>query len=209
MRLEKERAEIIAYCLKMLADDLTVSTSGNISVRVDDLVAITPSGVDYDSLDPQDICVIDLDGNVVEGTRTPSTEVPLHLLVYRETDAKAVIHTHPVYSTVVGTLVDETPVIHYMLSIHGGPVRVAPYATFGTQELADNVKSAMRDRSAVLMRNHGAVCWGDNLHTAFNRATYLEWVCKCWIIAKGVGEPSLLDGVQLQTVIDKLGSYGK
>ena len=124
MLYEKERQAIIDTCLDMVRDRLTLGTSGNVSVRIDDHVCITPSGFDYDRLTPADITVMDLEGTIVEGNPKPSSEVPMHLLVYRETDAEAVIHTHPRYGTVVGTLVDETPLIHYMLAPCGGPVRV-------------------------------------------------------------------------------------
>jgi len=200
MLLEAERTQIIECCRKMTVDELTVGTSGNVSVRVGDLVAISPSGIDYDVLTPELIVVTDLEGNVVDGTKRPSTELPMHLLVYSQTDAQAVVHTHPVYSTAVGTICDETPAIHYMLSLHGGSVRVAPYAPFGSEELAHHVATAMKDRSAVLMQNHGAVCYGEDLHSAYNRALYLEWVCKVWIIASGVGNPHLLSPEQMEIV---------
>lgn len=210
MILEQERQAVIDACHKMVADDLTVGTSGNISVRSGDLVAITPSGIDYDDLTPEAITVIDMDGTIVDGPYKPSTEVPLHLLVYKQTDAQAVVHTHPVYATVVGTLQPETPVIHYMLSLHGGPVRVAPYAIFGSDELAENIKQAMTDRYAVLMENHGAICWGKNLKEAHNRALYLEWVCRVWVTAKSVGDPKLLTADELNAVIGKLSTgYGQ
>lgn len=209
MLVEKERAEVIEYCLKMARDDLTVGTSGNISVRVGDLVVITPSGVDYEALTPEMIVVTDLTGTVVDGSTTPSSELAMHLLVYARTDATAVIHTHPVYSTVVGTLAPETPTIHYMLALHGGAVRVAPYAPYGTTELAENVAEAMAGRSAVLMQNHGAICYGSSLHSAYSRALYLEWVCKVWVLAKGIGDPHLLTSDELAVVAAKLGSYGQ
>lgn len=208
MILERERADVVEYCQKMMADELTVGTSGNISVRAGDLIAITPSGVDYDQLTPASICVLDLDGNVVDGDLKPSSEVPMHTLVYQETDAKAVIHTHPVYATVVSTLCTETPTIHYMLALHGGAVRVASYAPFGTDELAENIRTAMVDRHAVIMENHGATCWGADLHAAHSRSLYLEWVCRVWVTARSIGDPRLLDREELAVVQRKLGSYG-
>lgn len=190
---DQEREEIIAYCLRMLEDDLTLGTSGNISVRVDDHVLITPSGVPYDQLTAESICVLDLVGNHLEGDLKPSTEVPFHTLVYARTDARAVIHTHPVHGTVVSTLVDEVPLIHYMLAPLGGPVRVARYARFGTAELAANVGRAMAGRNGVLLQNHGAACWGPDLASAYTRCEYLEWVCKVWVVARSTGlEPRLL-----------------
>lgn len=209
MLLKQSRQDIIDYCLAMVRDELTLGTSGNISIRQDDLVAITPSGVDYDVLTPEMITVIDMDGKHVEGDMKPSSEVPMHLLIYRETSAKAVIHTHPLYGTALGLLVDETPLAHYMLAPCGGPVRVADYATFGSDRLAANVKAAMEGRSAVLLRNHGATCWADTLQAAYSKATYLEWCCRLWLTAKSAGEPRLLTSEEFDEVMAKIGSYGQ
>lgn len=208
MLYEKERQAIIDICLDMVRDRLTLGTSGNVSVRIGDHVCITPSGFDYDKLTPADITVIDLDGNLVEGNPKPSSEVPMHLLVYHETDAKAVIHTHPRYGTVVGTLVDETPMIHYMLAPCGGAVRVAKYARFGSDELAENVRTAMVGRSAVLLENHGATCWGTSLADAYNKCAYLEWVCEVWVKAKALGDPHLLSAEQFDEVVDEISRSG-
>jgi len=106
MQLPDERAELVEYCLRMQADDLTVGTSGNLSVRSGDLIAITPSGVVYDDLTPEAICVIDLNGNVVEADLEPSSEVPMHTSVYRATDARAVVHSHPMYCTTLSVTMD-------------------------------------------------------------------------------------------------------
>lgn len=203
MRNLSERLAIIDHCLRMLTDDLTVATSGNVSIRTGERVLITPSGIDYDQLTPEMICEVDLAGAQTGGHLTPSVEVPMHLLIYRNSpDAGAVVHTHGLYSSAVSTLVEQTPIIHYMIGILGGPVRVAPYAPFGSQELADNVERAMEGRTGVLMANHGAVCWGADLHEAYKRATYLEWVCRLWLTAKNVGEPRLLSDEQLDAVLD-------
>ena len=133
MQLPEERAALVEYCLRMQADDLTVGTSGNLSVRSGHLIAITPSGVVYDDLTPEAICVIDLDGNVVEADLDPSSEVPMHTSVYRATDAGAVVHSHPMYCTALSVTLDEVPPVHYMLALLGGPVRVAPYARFAAR----------------------------------------------------------------------------
>lgn len=106
MQLPDERAALVDYCRRMQADDLTVGTSGNLSVRSGDLIAITPSGVPYEDLTPEAICVIDLAGQVVEADLDPSSEVPMHTSVYRATDAGAVVHTHPLYCTALSVLLD-------------------------------------------------------------------------------------------------------
>jgi L-fuculose-phosphate aldolase len=161
------------------------------------------------ALAPERICVITLDGEHVDGPDNPSTEVPMHTVVYENTDALAVLHTHPVYATVLGTLVDEMPLIHYMLALLGGPVRVAPYAQFGTEELARNCDVAMRDRYAVLLQNHGATTYGDTLAKAYSRSIYLEWLCRIYCEAKALGEPRLLTTVELDAVAEALSTYGQ
>lgn len=208
MLMHKERELIIEYGRRMLTDGLTVGTSGNISVRVGENIAITPSGVEYEALAPEDICVITLDGDHVDGPDNPSSEVPMHTVVYQNTDALAVVHTHPVYATVLGTLVDEIPPIHYMLALLGGPVRVAPYAQFGTQELARRCSEAMKDRYGVLLRNHGATTYGGTLAKAYSRSIYLEWLCRIYCEAKALGEPRLLTAAEFDAAAGPVSTYG-
>jgi len=209
MLLPDERAAIVEYCLKMQADALTVGTSGNLSVRSGDLIAITPSGVVYDHLTPETVCVIDLDGTVVEGDLEPSSEVPMHTAVYRATDAGAVVHSHPMYCTALSVTRDEVPPVHYMLALLGGPVRVAPYARFGSPELAQGSVDAMAGRSGVLLRNHGATTYGPTLAKAYTRSLYLEWVCRLYHQAKQIGEPTLLTPEQLEEVGQVIDTYGQ
>ena len=209
MLLPDERAAVVEYCLKMQADDLTVGTSGNLSVRSGDLIAITPSGVNYDELTPETVCVIDLDGDVVEADLDPSSEVPMHTAVYRGTDAGAVVHSHPMYCTALSVTRDEVPPVHYMLALLGGPVRVAPYARFGSPELAQGSVDAMAGRTGVLLRNHGATTYGPTLAKAYTRSLYLEWVCKLYHQASLIGEPALLTAEQMQEVAGVIDSYGQ
>src|SRR5215212_6224197 len=197
MLLPDERAALVDYCLKMQADDLTVGTSGNLSVRSGDLIAITPSGVNYDDLTPEAICVIDLDGGVVEADLEPSSEVPMHTSVYRATDAGAVVHSHPMYCTAISVTMDEVPPVHYRLALLGGP------------ELAQGSVDAMAGRSGVLLRNHGATTYGPTLAKAYTRSIYLEWVCKLYHVASQLGEPALLTQEQLDEVAEGIGAYGQ
>jgi L-fuculose-phosphate aldolase len=209
MKLTEERAALVDYCLRMQADALTVGTSGNLSVRSGNLIAITPSGVSYDELTPEAICVVDLDGKVVEAELDPSSEVPMHTSVYRATDAGAVVHTHPLYCTALSVLMDEVPPVHYMLALLGGPVRVAPYARFGSPELAQNSVMAMEGRTGVLLRNHGATTYGESLAKAYTRSIYLEWVCRLYHQARLLGEPALLTPEQLDEVGAVIDTYGQ
>jgi L-fuculose-phosphate aldolase len=209
MKLAEERAALVDYCQRMQRDELTVGTSGNLSVRPGGLIAITPSGVVYDDLTPEAICVIDLDGNLVEADLDPSSEVPMHTSVYRATNAGAVVHSHPMYCTTLSVLMDEVPPVHYMITLLGGPVRVAPYARFGSPELAQGSVDAMADRTGVLLRNHGATTYGDTLAKAYTRSIYLEWVCKLYHQAKLIGEPTLLTQEQLDEVAKVIDTYGQ
>ena len=209
MLLSDERAAIVDYCQRMEADDLTVGTSGNLSIRSGDTIAITPSGVPYNALTPELVCVIGLDGDVVEAELDPSSEVPMHTAVYRATDAGAVVHTHPMYGTALSVTRDEVPPVHYMIALLGGPVRVAPYARFGSPELAQGSVDAMAGRTGVLLRNHGATTYGDSLDKAYTRSLYLEWVCRLYHQASQIGEPALLTPEQLEDVAKALGTYGQ
>jgi L-fuculose-phosphate aldolase len=176
---------------------------------VGDHIAMTPSGVAYSALTPEAICVIDVDGDVVEAELEPSSEVPMHTAVYRATDAGAVVHTHPLYGTALSVTRDEVPPVHYMIALLGGPVRVAPYARFGSPELAQGSVAAMEGRTGALLRNHGATTYGDTLDKAYTRSLYLEWVCRLYHQACQIGEPTLLTPEQLDEVAKALGTYGQ
>lgn len=208
-RLEPERAEIVRYAQRLRPDHLVVGMSGNISARSGDLVAITPTGVDYDELSPEKISVLRLDGAQVDGELAPSSEVPMHLAVYQRTTATAVVHTHSPYATTLSTLVDELPPIHYMLAQLGGAVRVAPYATFGTDELARNMVEGLEGRSAVILQNHGTITTGATLAQAYDRSITLEWLSELYYRARLFGTPHLLAAEEIDTVVQALRNYGQ
>ncbi|GHI08701.1 fuculose phosphate aldolase [Streptomyces cellostaticus] len=202
---------VVATARRTVADGLVVGTSGNVSARVGDLVLVTPSGVPYDRLTPDDITGVDLDGRQVLGTLVPTSELPMHLAVYRTTDARAVVHTHAVHATAVSTLLTELPPIHYMAGAMGGPVRVAPYATYGTDELAENMLRALAGRSGCLLRNHGMITYGTTLDQAYDRTAQLEWMCHLWLTASAVPglAPSLLTEEQMGEAGARLKEYGQ
>jgi L-fuculose-phosphate aldolase len=207
--MAEERAEIVEYCLRMDAAGLTVGTSGNVSVRWGDLVAITPTGVDYATLTAEQVSVVDSTGRPVAPGPRPSSELPMHLAVYRETAAGAVVHTHPPVGTALSTVVDELPGIHYLVMRLGGPVRVAPYAPYGSPELAEAGARAMAGRSAVLLRNHGATTCGRDLAQAYDRAELLEWLCGLYHRAQQIGTPTLLTEAELAEAGERLARYGQ
>jgi L-fuculose-phosphate aldolase len=202
---------VVETARRTAADGLVVGTSGNVSARVGDIVLVTPSGVPYDRLGPRDAVGVDIEGRQVLGDLVPTSELPLHLAVYRETDAAAVVHTHAVHATAVSTLVTELPLVHYAAAMLGGPVRTAAYARYGTRELADAMLAALRDRTACLLRNHGTVAYGATLDEAYDRTAQLEWMCRLWLTASSVPghRPSLLAPAQLRDVQDALEGYGQ
>ncbi|NLU67439.1 class II aldolase/adducin family protein [Streptomyces sp. HNM0574] len=202
---------LVEVARRTVTDGLVVGTSGNVSVRVGDTVLVTPSGIPYDRLGPGELCAVDLDGRRVAGHTVPTSELPMHLAVYRNTGARAVVHTHAVHATAVSTLVTELPAVHYMTAALGGPVRVAPYATYGSDELAAHMLTALEGRSGCLLQNHGTVVHGADLDQAYDRTAQLEWMCRVWLTASGVPgrTPSLIPPDELDRVADKLSRYGQ
>ncbi len=187
-----------------------MGTAGNVSVRVGDLVAVSPSGLDYDDLTPDLVGVHRLDGTPVDAPLEPSSELPLHLAIYARTTAEAVVHTHAVASTALSCVVSEVPASHYYTAMFGGPVRVAPYATFGSDELAHDVAAALEGRSAALMGNHGAVVVAGSLVKALNLVRYLEYVCDVHLRALSTGLPvRTLEPAEIDRVAALLGGYGQ
>ncbi|WP_326566712.1 class II aldolase/adducin family protein [Amycolatopsis rhabdoformis] len=215
MILEEERAALCDHARRLAPDGLVVGTSGNLSIRDGALIAVTPTGVPYESLRPADIPIVDLSGAVIEGELKPTSELPMHLAVYHHaTDPdgapiSAVVHTHSAHATAVSTLVDEVPPIHYMLATIGRSARVAPYATYGTSTLATAILPALHSRRGCLLANHGTLTYGSTLAAAYDRARQLEWLCQVWLLARSAGTPALLPGEEIERVVEKLRGYGQ
>lgn len=210
--LDEARAGVLATARRMLADGLVVATSGNVSARVGDSIVVTPTGVPYDSLTPGDLPILTLAGEQVGGRMAPTSEVPLHLGLYTDSAREpvgAVVHTHSTYATAVSTLTREVPAVHYVLALCGGSVRVADYATYGSEALAANVREAMTGRTAALMANHGSIAVGTDLDDAYERVTQLEWASRVYLIAAAAGTPSLLPDGELDVAAAKLAGYGQ
>ncbi|MGW5737917.1 MULTISPECIES: class II aldolase/adducin family protein [Streptomyces] len=209
--VERAWSELVAAARRTVTDGLVVGTSGNVSVRVGDTILVTPSGVPYDRLGPRDAVGVDTDGHRLFGDLAPTSELPMHLAVYRTTRAAAVVHTHAVHATAVSTLVPELPPVHYMAAALGGPVRVARYAPYGSDELAENMLRALRDRTGCLLQNHGTITYGDTLDQAYDRTAQLEWMARLWLTASSVPghAPTLLTAGQLREAEDRLRGYGQ
>jgi L-fuculose-phosphate aldolase len=188
-----------------------VGTAGNVSVRSGDHVVVTPSGGVFGEMKAEEMPVVDMRGEPVDGDLAPTSELALHLSLYERMDAGAVVHTHAPFATALSCVVDEVPPVHYQMLQVGGSLRVAPYATFGTEELAENVHRALEGRTACLMQNHGAVGYGHDLAYAVESALLVEWACRLYWTARTIGTPSTLTDEQLQDVaaqVVRLG-YGK
>ncbi len=192
----------VARAARALAEaGLLIGTAGNVSLRTGELVAVTGTGVVLADCTNADVTLVTLDGEVVDGTLGPTSELDLHLGVYAATDAAAVVHTHAPYSTAVACVLDELPVIHYQQLLLGGTVRVAPYATFGSPELAAQVRAALVDRQAALMGSHGSVAIGATLDKAVEHALLLEWLATLHHRASALGEPRVLTDDEQTAVV--------
>jgi L-fuculose-phosphate aldolase len=178
--LAQERQELAEAGRRLAARGLVIGTSGNLSLRAGDLVAVTPTGGVISELTADQMTVIGLDGAVTDGDLAPTSEVPLHLAIYRTTFATAVAHTHATMSTAIGLVADEIPLIHYAMLNLGGAVRVAPYACYGTEELASHVVKALEYKQAALMRNHGSIAIGSSMARATDNLELLEWAAQTY-----------------------------
>jgi L-fuculose-phosphate aldolase len=207
--VQASRQRIASAAQRLAADGLVHGTAGNISERIDDLVAVTPTGGEFATLGPEQVVVVDLDGDPVEGGLLPTSELALHLGVYRSYDAGAVVHTHAPFATAVACVLEhELPVVHYQMLALGGPVRIAPYATFGTTELAEQTVAALEGRAAALMANHGAITYGLNLDAAVAQSTLLEWGCELYWRAAAIGAPRALDADQQREFVEAVTERG-
>ena len=202
MRLSDERMAVVEGGRRLAARGLVIGSSGNLSMRAGDQVVVTPTGLEIGDMKPEDMSIVDLDGTWVEGRLKPTSEVPLHLAIYRNTGAAAIAHTHAVTSAAVSCTCTELPPIHYNCLQLGGPVRVAPYATYGSKQLAENVVEAIAGgRNAALMANHGSIAYGDSMNKACDRLELLEWLCEHYAASVAIGTPRPLTSAELDDVI--------
>lgn len=212
MLLQKEREEIVAYGKKMISSGLTKGTGGNISIfnREQGLIAISPSGLEYYGTKPEDVVIVNLDGEVVEGARKPSSELDMHLIYYRNReDINALVHTHSPYAKTIATLGWELPAVSYLIAFAGPNVRCAPYETFGTRQLAEAAFEGMIDRRAVLLANHGLMAGANNIKMAFTVAEEIEFCAQIYYQTKSVGEPKLLPEDEMENLAKKFEGYGQ
>jgi L-fuculose-phosphate aldolase len=208
--LDAAREAVAAAARRLAAEGLVLGTAGNVSARAGELVAVSPTGAVLAELAPEAVAVVDLDGHTVHGDYAPTSEIALHLGAYRRHRAGAVVHAHSPVGTALACVLDELPLVHYQMLALGGPIRVAPYATFGTPELAELVLDALEGRAAALMANHGMIALGPDLDAAIDNALLLEWASEVYWRAAAIGRPRTLDSGQAQDFVDAVSArrYG-
>ena len=213
MILEKERQLIVEYGKKLLENNLTTGTGGNLSIlnRDQNLLAISPSGVDYYQITKEDIVILDLEKNIIEGNNKPSSELAMHLTVYKNRkDINSVVHTHSIFATSVACLNIDLPPVHYMIAVAGDKVPCADYASFGTDKLAQNaVESLGKKYKAVLLSNHGLLSCGKDISEAFNIAEEIEYVAEVYLRTKAVGDPVIISSEEMNKMETAFKNYGQ
>ena len=214
MKNLEKRKEVIKYSIKLNTTNLSPLRSGNISVKsIENSVEgflITPSGKKYDTLKEEDIVFVSNDGNHDTNLK-PSSEWRFHKDIYlKKTDAKAIVHAHSPHASAVSSHGKDIPAFHYMIALAGGDsIKCAKYATFGTQELSDNIIDALENRKACLMSNHGQVAFGENLESAFELAEELENICHQYINTIKLGDPKILSSSEMDVILEKVKNYKK
>jgi L-fuculose-phosphate aldolase len=193
---------LAAAARALAAEGLVRGTSGNLSLRAGDLIAVTPTGAQLAELQASEVVVVDRDGCVLDGALAPTSELGLHLALYARYDCGAVVHTHAPVATALACVLDELPVVHYEQLLLGGAVRVAPYRTFGSPELAAVAADALDGRTAALLANHGTIAHGATLDDALRATRLLEWVSEVYWRSAAIGTPRTLDDTQIQAVVD-------
>jgi L-fuculose-phosphate aldolase len=208
------REEVARVAKRLIDSGLVTGTSGNVSARTPKGdILLTPSGVDYGVLEPEDVVLVDVEGVVLEGSLEPSSETPMHTGIYRvRAEVGAVVHTHSIYATTLACLGWHIPPIHYMLTTlsDDGHIPLAPYTTYGTEELAAYASDALGEsRNACLLQNHGTITVGESPEEAFSRTVVLEEMAEIYYRTKVAGEPVLLSPEQIEEVSAKISGYGQ
>jgi len=209
---ENEKKEIIKAALSLKEYRLISLSGGNVSVRTEsNHIIITPSGMMYETMVPEDLVVLDIEGNTIEGTRRVSVDVEAILYILKNiSEVNAVIHTHQVYATAVGLVMDELPAaVTTLVNATLGPVPVAPYSSSASMEMGISAVKYINDRRAVILKNHGVITVGGILKEALYAAVYLEDAAKTYIMAKVIGSPAILNSEQIEVAVQKFKDYGQ
>ncbi len=198
---DNAKNQLVDFGRRLVSDRLSIGTSGNLSVRVGEVVAITPSSRSYHDIGVENICLVDLDGVKLEGEGNVSSEWPMHSLIYKNTNASAVVHTHSPDVVALSATCSELPAIHYAIASLGGPIRVVNYQRFGSDALAQEVLTALKSRSAAILQNHGGITYGASLSQAYDRALLLEWLANVYRLSLQFGSPRILTSEELAEVL--------
>lgn len=201
--------DAVVHAARALAEaGLVAGTSGNVSVREGDIVAVSATGAQLGQLRAEHVTIVDLEGCVIEGELAPSSELALHLEVYRRFAPESVVHAHPPVATALACVLQELPCIHPDMLELGGAVRVAPYRRFGSQEFAEVTTEALQDRQAALMSNHGTVAIGASADQAVERTRLLEWAAEIYWRGALIGAPRVLSEEQQQELRSTISEIG-
>ena len=206
----QEKEQVVRYGKKLIDRRLTTGSGGNISVcnREKNLVAISPSGLDYYETTPEDIVILDIDGNLVEGKHRPSSEAGMHLAFYKNrADVSGIVHTHSKFATAIACMGWELPAVHYLIGMAGHRVKCTGYATYGSDELAKKALETIGDSNAVLLANHGLIALGEDVDRAFSTAEHLEFVSEVYYLTKTLGTPNILSDEDMDEVMKKFGTF--
>jgi L-fuculose-phosphate aldolase len=206
----QEKEQVVRYGKKLIDRRLTTGSGGNISVynREKNLVAISPSGLDYYETTPEDIVILDIDGNLVEGKHRPSSEAGMHLAFYKNrADVSGIVHTHSKFATAIACMGWELPAVHYLIGMAGHRVKCTGYATYGSDELAKKALETIGDSNAVLLANHGLIALGEDVDRAFSTAEHLEFVSEVYYLTKTLGTPNIISDENMDEVMKKFGTF--
>lgn len=207
-----ERNQIVEFGKKLVTERLTTGTGGNISIfiRSDNVMLISPSGIPYNDTLPEDIVVMDLNGNILEGSKKPSSEYAMHSIFYRKTaNINSVVHTHSDYATAISCLHEDIEPLHYIIGSVGDKVRCCKYETFGSSKLAEEAYLTMRNNNGILLGNHGVLAVGPTCADAFSVAKDIEFLAKLKVHAESIGKPVLLNDDDMKIVKEKFKTYGQ
>jgi L-fuculose-phosphate aldolase len=211
LSLPTERTAVADFGRKMLHQGLTKGTGGNISASTDDRIAISPTGVPYETIEPDDVPVLDMDGNKIEGDTDPSSEYRMHAGVHRaRDDVGAVVHTHSPYASTFASLGEPIPASHYLIAFAGDQIPTAGYATYGTAELADLALAALGDEyNACLLDHHGVLAVGPTVEAAFEVALMVEYCARVHYQAIRIGDPEILPDDVTAGLVEMFEGYGQ
>lgn len=212
MDYTNERQQIVDYGKQLVDNHLTTGTGGNLSIYIpeDNKMLISPSGVPYYDTKLEDVVVMDLDGNILEGECKPSSEWEMHSMFYRhDAGVKAVVHAHSDYAAACSTYHKDIPALHYAAADATRSIKTTEYKIYGSHELAEEAFKVMGKNHGILLANHGLLANGTSMKQAMATAVNIEWLCKLYILAKSAGEPNPLNDSQLDDVAKKFENYGQ